>query len=105
TEFAQPLQESCRPLAIGRRRGPTQEPDDRHLRPLLGARRKRPCHRHPAQRGYEFSASDVGCHATLPWGSCPCNKGDDITPQAKDEQCFCTAKALSRPCLLWVLVV
>jgi len=23
---------------------------------------------------------------------------------AKDEQCFCAAKALSRPCLLWVIL-
>ena len=28
-----------------------------------------------AKRRYEFSSSNVDCHATLPWGSCPCNRG------------------------------
>src|SRR5262249_22972861 len=46
---------------------------------LLRAHCGRPNRRDPIQRGYEFSPSDVGCHATLPLGSCPCNGGHDIT--------------------------
>src|SRR6516162_2731306 len=42
---------------------------------LLRLRRERPCRRHATQRGYQFSPSDMDCHATLPWGSCPCNAG------------------------------
>src|SRR5262245_57442685 len=46
---------------------------------LLRARRERPHGGRAAKRDNEFSPSDVGCHATLPWGSCPCNGADDIT--------------------------
>jgi len=46
-------------------------PADRPLR----ARRERPCCGSAPKRGYEFSPLDVDCHATLPWGSCPCNEG------------------------------
>ena len=42
-EFAQPLHKSGGPLALGRRRARTQEPDGRQLRRLLRARRERPC--------------------------------------------------------------
>src|SRR5262249_43335121 len=41
---------------------------------LLRARRERP-RRRAGKRSNEFSPSDVDCHATLPWGSCPCNEG------------------------------
>src|SRR5208337_751723 len=40
---------------------------------VLSARRKRPRGCRAAKRANEFSPSDVDCHATLPWGSCPCN--------------------------------
>src|SRR5215470_15697745 len=42
TEFAQPLHETGNPLAGGRRRARTPEPDGRQFRLLLRARRKRP---------------------------------------------------------------
>jgi hypothetical protein len=42
---------------------------------LLRGRRKRPSHYHAAYCDDQLSPSDVGCHATLPWGSCPCNGG------------------------------
>src|SRR5262245_2827304 len=44
------------------------EQTDRRHRRLLSARRKRPCHRRAAQCKYEFSPSDVDCHATPPAG-------------------------------------
>jgi hypothetical protein len=31
-----------------------------------------------ANRDSEFSLTNVGCHVTLPRGSCPCNEEDDI---------------------------
>src|SRR5262245_65554662 len=46
---------------------------------LLRTRREGPRGCRAAKCDNEFSPSDVGCHATLPWGSCPCNGGDDIT--------------------------
>src|SRR5262249_49805398 len=46
---------------------------------VLRAHRERPRGSRAAKRDNEFSPSDVGCHATLPWGSCPCNGGNDIT--------------------------
>src|SRR5262245_62204687 len=49
-EFAQPLHKGCGPLALGCRRGPTQEPDGRHLARLLRTRRERPRRRDAAQR-------------------------------------------------------
>src|SRR6478672_5084460 len=38
---------------------------------LLRACDERPSSRRAAQRANEFSSSNVDCHATLPWGSCP----------------------------------
>jgi hypothetical protein len=43
--------------------------DPPHPLALLRARRERPRYRYAAERGYEFSPSDVNCHVTLPWGS------------------------------------
>src|SRR5215475_906531 len=37
-----------------------------------------------------------------PARSCPCNRQDDMTLWRRNEQCFCAAKVLSRPCLSWV---
>jgi hypothetical protein len=54
-----------------------QHADAAHRPALLRARRKRP-RRRPAKRGYEFSPSDVDCHATL-HGVMPMQWGDDIT--------------------------
>jgi putative tryptophan/tyrosine transport system substrate-binding protein len=48
--------------------------DAAHLFVLLRARRNRP-RRRTAKRDDEFSSLDMDCHATLPWGSCPCNRG------------------------------
>ena len=56
---------------VGRRA--TQKSNHRHRR-LLRARHERPPSR-AAKRGYEFSPSDLDCHVTLQWGSCPCNGG------------------------------
>src|SRR5437879_6323980 len=53
--------------------GRKQDTDAPHPTGLLRARRERPRRRRPAKRGYEFSPSDVDCHVTLPWGSCPRN--------------------------------
>src|SRR5262249_5314250 len=78
-EFAQPLHKRDVPLALSCRRARSKESDCRQVVRLLRARRERPCHRRATQRGDEFSPSDVGCHATLPWGSCPCNGGNDTT--------------------------
>src|SRR6516165_3165528 len=36
-----------------------------------------------ANRDYEFSSLDMECHVTLPRGSCPCTRRDDITLLAK----------------------
>jgi hypothetical protein len=58
-------------------RAEIHETDHRHRR-LLRARSERPRHR-TAERGYQFPPLDLDCHVTLPWGSCPCNKGNDIT--------------------------
>jgi hypothetical protein len=53
------------------RRLSIEEPDHRHHW-LLRACRERP-RRKAAERDDEFPPPDVDCHATLPWGSCPCN--------------------------------
>src|SRR5262245_56054377 len=63
-EFAQSLNESGRHLALSRRCGRPQEPDGRQLARLLRARRERPRSCCTAQCEYEFSPSDVDCHAT-----------------------------------------
>jgi hypothetical protein len=44
-----------------------ENPDHWHGR-LLRARRERPCHRRAAERGQEFSSSNVACHVTLRLG-------------------------------------
>ena len=67
TKFAQPLHKSGNPLALNRRVG-GQESDGRQFARLLRARRERPRRRRAAQCEYEFSPSDVDCHATPPAG-------------------------------------
>ena len=71
------LAERPQAIRISVRRLAVEETDHRHRR-LLRVRRERP-RRRAAEYEYEFSPSDVGCHVTLPWRSCPCNGGDDIT--------------------------
>src|SRR5262249_18817234 len=72
--------------------------DSRHLR-LLRAHRGRPRSCRAAECEYEFSPSDVGCHATLPWGQ---QRG---TISRFTEGCSCAAKILSRECLSRVCAV
>ena len=56
-----------------------EEANDRYRR-LLRARRERPCRRSTAQCEYEFSPSDVDCHANPPAGGrVHATRGDDIT--------------------------
>jgi hypothetical protein len=42
---------------------------------VLRARHERPRCRRAAERADELSPPDADCYATLPWGSCPCNRG------------------------------
>jgi hypothetical protein len=56
-----------------------QHADPPHALALLRARRDRPSSGCAAKRDNEFSPSNVDRHVTLPWGSCPCNGGDDTT--------------------------
>ena len=61
-------------------RGCGQEHADApHPLGLLRARRKRPCGCRASQCEYEFSPSDVDCHATTPAEVVHANRGDDIT--------------------------
>src|SRR5262249_28332325 len=53
-EFAQPLNKGGCPCTPGRRRARSKEPNDRHLRWLLRARRERPCGR-AAEHGDELA--------------------------------------------------
>src|SRR5262249_5875168 len=59
-------------------------PPAQALTPLY-ARKKKCCargerpRRRAAKRGYEFSPSDVDCHATLPWGVMPMQWRDATT--------------------------
>src|SRR5258708_2801309 len=53
-----------------------QRADASHAIGLLRERRERPRSRRAAeQRDDKFSPPDVDCHATLRWGSFPCNGG------------------------------
>ena len=52
-------------LRGARPRSTVEEPNHRH-RLLLRARRQRPRRRRTAQCEYEFSPSEVDCHATFP---------------------------------------
>src|SRR5262249_6951242 len=63
-ELAKPLHESGDPLALGRTRARTQEPDS--IRRLLRARRERPRRSRAADRGYKFSPFDRDWHRPLP---------------------------------------
>src|SRR5262249_30650134 len=68
-EYAQPLQKSSDPMAMGRKRTRAPEPDGRWLRLLVRPRRRRPRGRRAAEkRGQEFSSSDEACHVTLRLG-------------------------------------
>src|SRR5262245_50333164 len=67
------LAESAQTLRIPVRRRRVEIPDHRQLW-LLRPRRQRPRSGCAAKRGNELSSSDVDCHVTLPWGSCPCNR-------------------------------
>src|SRR5262245_39898365 len=98
--FLQAVAECRYPVNGITSRDDIEETDHRYRRSLR-PRRHRPCCRRAAQCEYEFSPSDVGCHATLPWGSCPCNGGDDITLYRRKNNPFCAAKVLSRPCINW----
>ena len=71
--------------------------------PAAAPTRKRP-RRRAAKCDNEFSSSDVDCHGTLPGGHAHAMKGG-YHGLANDEQCFCAAKALRRPCLRWVIRV
>jgi hypothetical protein len=51
-----------------------QRADHPHPLGLLRAQREW-TYRRGAKRGNEFSPSDVDCHVTLPWGSCPAMEG------------------------------
>src|SRR5262249_9601123 len=57
------------------RRSSCAQPSNNGRGLLLRARRERPRSCCAAECEYEFSPSDVGCHATLRWGSFPCNRG------------------------------
>jgi hypothetical protein len=48
-------------------RSAAEKPDHRHWR-LLRTSRQRPCSR-AGERGYQFTSSNMDCHATLPRGS------------------------------------
>src|SRR5262249_47785990 len=67
--------------------------DAAHSLARLGVRRDRPRRYRAAERDNEFSPSDVGCHATLPWGSCPCNGRDDITLYRGTNNAFAVRKS------------
>src|SRR5215813_5436115 len=49
--------------------GAIKQADHRH-RPLLRARRERPCHRRAAECGQQFPPSDGDCHTPLPCEGC-----------------------------------
>src|SRR5215471_11407751 len=72
TAFTQALVKGGQSKGISLSRPGAHVSDHRHCR-LLRARRERPRDRRAAERGYEFSPSDVACHVTLAWGSCPRN--------------------------------
>jgi hypothetical protein len=80
-----------------------EKTDNRHRR-LLRPRHEWPRDCHAAKRQYEFSPSDVGCHATLPWGSCPCN-GGRYHAFANGRIMLLRCESLEPPCLRWVIFV
>src|SRR5215472_15201926 len=66
-EFAQPLQKSSDPTALGcGHRYRAQEPDGGQLARLLRARHERPRDSRAAECGKQFPPSDGDCHAPLP---------------------------------------
>src|SRR5262245_10185492 len=75
-QLLQPLMESCEArLSFSIIGGGIHE----HADPARPLRLLRVCREGPrgsaAERGNELSSSDVDWHVTLPWGSCPCNRG------------------------------
>jgi hypothetical protein len=46
-----------------------------YVPPYVPHQRPERPHRRAAKRDDQFPTWDVDCHLTLPWGSCPCNKG------------------------------
>jgi hypothetical protein len=76
-EFAKSLHQSGNHMALRRRRARTHETDSWQLDALLRPHREWPRYR-AAKRDKEFSPPAVDCHATLPWGSCPRNGGNNI---------------------------
>ncbi len=82
---------------IGRRPRAAEEPDHRHRR-LLRARRKRPRGRRAAQCEYEFSPSDVDCHATPPAGGrVHANRGGRYHALAKERTMLLRCESLEPP--------
>src|SRR5262245_24288302 len=75
-QLLQPLMESCEArLSFSIIGGGIHE----HADPAHPLRLLRVCREGPrgsaAECGNELSSSDVDWHVTLPWGSCPCNRG------------------------------
>jgi hypothetical protein len=69
---------------------------------LLRVRRERPRGCCAAQCEYEFSPSDVDCHATPPAGGRVHAIEGTISRFGEGTNSVCAAKILSRPCLSWV---
>src|SRR6516162_11242296 len=84
---------------VGRRKGVIE--DTPHPFRLLRARRERPRSCCAAQCEYEFSPSEVNCHATRQ-RSCACNRGPVSRFSEGTNNAFALQKVLSRPCLSWV---
>ena len=80
----------------------TETADHRHRRRLLRARRDGPRCRRAAQCEYEFSPSDVHCHATPPARGCAHAIEGRYHALAKERTMLLCCEILSRPLRSWV---